>query len=277
MLIPRLRAGGVDSVVLPIDRPGPIDPEDYRRRARGEGAPVERDYVAVTALRAIVLSGAADASALLAGAHALLFVVAGAITLEVPGHRPVTLRRGGMALVETGPVVSAHRDCRLIELALDIWDDKGDEPTSPVAATPRDTVNLKAMYRGDDDLAYFARLDQIFPATPDEWSEARPVTGLRFLQLEDQTFIDWHPEVVNQLVLVLYGELVLEVSGDHAVERFAAGDVCLAADRTGVGHTDRAVGVTAVGLAVMEDEHLWEPLSTPSARPRAATPARRPR
>jgi hypothetical protein len=71
-------------------------------------------------------------------------------------------------------------------------------------------------------------------------------------------FIDWHPEVVNNLAIFLSGELELESGGGGgAIEVFHAGDVCLAQDRTGEGHIDRTRGVTHVALIVVETENLW--------------------
>jgi len=116
---------------------------------------------------------------------------------------------------------------------------------------------LKRLYRGDHERAYFREFDQLFASPPGLWSDERAVTGFRICTLADATFIDWHPEVVNQVVLVLSGQIALESSGDYRNERFVAGDVCLAEDRTGVGHVDRIHGMTALCLLVMEDRDLW--------------------
>ena len=43
----------------------------------------------------------------------------------------------------------------------------------------------------------------------------------------------------------------------QAVETFLAGDVCLAEDRTGEGHSGRFRGVVHVVIMVIETEHLW--------------------
>lgn len=52
---------------------------------------------------------------------------------------------------------------------------------------------------------------------------------------------DWHPAPARQLVVLLDGEIEIEV-GDGEVRRFAGGEVLLLEDTTGRGHRTRNVG-----------------------------------
>ena len=139
------------------------------------------------------------------------------------------------------------------------WPETGATPLTLAepAAAPSRAPNLQRLYKGKGERAYFRSFHELFAAPAGRWSAERALIGFRVCTLADDTFIDWHPEVVNQVVLVLSGEIALESSGDRRNERFLAGDVCLAEDRTGIGHIDRIRGLTALCLLVMEDVDLW--------------------
>jgi quercetin dioxygenase-like cupin family protein len=53
--------------------------------------------------------------------------------------------------------------------------------------------------------------------------------------------MDWHTAPRKQYVITLSGEVEIGL-GDGSVHRFGPGDVMLAEDLTGQGHTTRAVG-----------------------------------
>jgi hypothetical protein len=52
---------------------------------------------------------------------------------------------------------------------------------------------------------------------------------------------DWHPAPARQLVVLLDGEIEIEV-GDGELRRFGGGEVLLLEDTTGRGHRTRNVG-----------------------------------
>jgi hypothetical protein len=52
---------------------------------------------------------------------------------------------------------------------------------------------------------------------------------------------DWHPAPARQLVVLLNGEIEIEV-GAGEVRRFGGGDILLLEDTTGRGHRTRNVG-----------------------------------
>jgi len=243
---------------------GPVDAEAYRRRARGEEPPVAHRFSTSSGVRTIQINPDQSADLLGPPAHRLTFIVSGEIILADDGGQVAMLERGSLFFTE-GSVglrgsIRHSGACRLVQVTVTSpWPEAGATPltlTEPPAAPAR-APNLQRLYNGEGERAYFSSFHELFTAPPGRWSAERPVTGFRICTLADGTFIDWHPEVVNQVVLVLSGEIALESSGDRRNERFLPGDVCLAEDRTGTGHIDRVRGLTALCLLVMEDLDLW--------------------
>ena len=193
----------------------------------------------------------------------LNFVIAGTLTLTTAGGRTTSLFPGDLFLVDEPSAahigVSARDNCRLVQVAVQPdWPGPDAKVQGPGTLTVRDVggVKIKRIHKGDDDLAYCREFVELFLVPPNEWSAPRPVAGLRFMCWENG-FIDWHPEVVNNLALFLSGELEVETSGDRLVNVFHAGDVCLTTDRTGVGHIVRCRGVTHIAVVVMNTQDLW--------------------
>jgi hypothetical protein len=113
------------------------------------------------------------------------------------------------------------------------------------------------MVKGADDRSSFHDFPELFGA-PGRWSAVTPLIGFRFIGMAPGTFIDWHPEIVNNLVIIMTGALELEVgAGTNKIELFHPGDVCLAQDRTGEGHIDRVHGFVQVAVLIIEDADLW--------------------
>jgi hypothetical protein len=264
----RLDATGVSRLeplpVLAMHYQGPVDAEGYRRRARGEEPPVAHRFAASSGVRTIRLNPDQSVDILGPPARRLTFIVAGEIILADDRGQVAVLERGNLFFTEGGVGLRGsvrHRGaCRLVQVTVTSpWPEAGATPLAlaePPAAPAR-APNLQRLCKGEGERAYFRSFHELFAAPPGRWSAERPVTGFRICTLADGTFIDWHPEVVNQVVLVLSGEIALESSGDRRNERFLAGDVCLAEDRTGIGHIDRVHGLTALCLLVMEDLDLW--------------------
>ena len=272
-------AGGIHVRALPLPavyRKGDIPAEFFRRQASGETPKAEQNLTPAAFLRTISVGNGrftglarhADATAGAASSVAsgvpgalLTFVVNGALSL--PGGA-TNLVPGDLFLVDADSasrvVPTARDNCQLIQLGIaPDWPGPDAKLQVPGTLTPRQAGkhNIKRVCQGADDRAYFSEFRELFPAPPGEWSAPRAVTGFRFMCWEEG-FIDWHPEVINNLAIFLSGELELETGGgDGAIEVFHAGDVCLAQDRTGEGHIDRTRGVTHVALIVIENQHLW--------------------
>ena len=90
------------------------------------------------------------------------------------------------------------------------------------------------LYTGEDGQAHFEELDP-------QIGTMQTVTGITYRSHEPGDFEDWHTAPRRQYIITLsgYGEIGI---GDGTVRRFGPGDVMLADDLTGQGHTTRAVG-----------------------------------
>jgi len=90
------------------------------------------------------------------------------------------------------------------------------------------------LYAGTDGQSHFERLDagddvQLF-------DKVHAVRGLMF-RMESRSYIfDWHPAPRRQWVITLSGSVEIGV-GDGSSMTFGPGDVFLAEDVTGQGHT----------------------------------------
>ena len=78
----------------------------------------------------------------------------------------------------------------------------------------------------------------------------RSASGIQFRRTPSGSFIDWHPAPRRQYVITLEGQAEIGI-GDGTKRIFNAGDVLLADDLTGRGHTTAAVGGKArVSIAI---------------------------
>lgn len=95
------------------------------------------------------------------------------------------------------------------------------------------------LYSGKDGQSHFAELHP--PTGPAEASPMQPATGITFRRSEPGEFMDFHTAPRRQYVITLTGHVEIGV-GDGTIKRFGPGDVMLAEDLTGKGHTTRVVG-----------------------------------
>jgi hypothetical protein len=247
-----------------VYRKGDAPAEYFRRQASGEIPMAEQNLSRAAFVRTIIVPDGRFTKFASAPGALLSIVVGGELSLATGAGQATNLIAGDVFLVDADSssriVPDARGNCRLIQLGVEPdWPGPDATLQEPGTLTPRrgNEPNIKHLYQGKDDRTYFSEFPQLFPAPPNEWSAPRVAAGFRFMCWEDG-FIDWHPEVINNLAIFLSGELELESGGGGgAVEVFRAGDVCLATDRTGEGHIDRARGATHVALVVIETEHLW--------------------
>jgi len=260
--------GGPEIRPLPLlsaYRKGDVPAEIFRKQAIGEVERIVPDLRVARFVRTIALdegdfTGLADDQS----GSLLTFVISGEVALT-SGGGAVTLVPGDLFLIDEAnrPHVSVKigGDCRLVQVGVEPdWPGPGATIQDPGTQTPRENgkIMIKRLDKGegDDELAYCRDFPELFAAPRNQWSAPRPGAGMRLMCWEDG-FLDWHPEVVNNFAIILSGELELETSGDHVNHLYHAGDICLAADKTGVGHLDLCRGFTHVALVVMDDEHLW--------------------
>ena len=98
------------------------------------------------------------------------------------------------------------------------------------------------LYGGDDGESHFERVEVAFEKLPtSEASAALGATSVQFRRSPVGHFIDWHHAPCRQYVLLLQGQSKVTV-GDGTTHTFVPGEVLLAEDLTGRGHTTESVG-----------------------------------
>lgn len=251
---------------LPVlHRKGEAPAEFFRQQASGAIPRADLNLSPTRFIRRIRLDDGAVRN-LAGGDGALLtFVIAGRLTLAGALGEPLSLESGDLFLMDAAVAgaldATAAGGCLLVQSGVDAsWPGPEAQALDAGTIVPRasDGPNIKRVLKDDDDRAYFVDFPELFGTAPaNMWADTRSLTGLRFMSWEDG-FLDWHPEVINCLAIVLAGELELETRGrDGGIEIFRAGDICMAEDRTGEGHIDRTRGVMQVALFVFADDLTW--------------------
>lgn len=107
------------------------------------------------------------------------------------------------------------------------------------------------IYSGQDGQSHFEEL--ALPTGPVGRAPFQAATGISFRRSEPGDFMDWHNAPRRQYVITLAGQVEI-VIGDGTARRLGPGDVLLAEDLTGRGHTTRVVGgVPRVSVAIALD------------------------
>jgi len=101
-----------------------------------------------------------------------------------------------------------------------------------------------------DETLSFQLVDYAPPAPPISVSEVFGAENVSFISSPAGWDGDWHPAPRRQFILVLVGELEVEVS-DGEVRRFGPGSLCLVEDTDGKGHVSRVVGSDRVLAAAI--------------------------
>ena len=104
-------------------------------------------------------------------------------------------------------------------------------------------MKVTRFYTGADNRTHFEDLD--IPALPGRGPGARSepfdVTGMLIRESDgDAHFLELHPAPRRQLILCLSGVVEIE-AGDGTKRRFSPGDIYLADDLTGEGHSHREI------------------------------------
>lgn len=251
---------------------GWIDPMPYRLQASGELPMPKQNLSLSSGLRTIRLSDGDHPDLFAGDCHTLNFVIAGTLSFSGSDGAATILEPGDILLASgaADAVAQAAGVCRLVQLGVGAeWPGSDAELQDSGAVMPRPGTepNLRRMDKQADDRTWFSGLANLFPDRADTWSTVTPVLGFRFLRFSDQALIDWHPEVVNNLAIFLSGDMEIEIGGGAndggpiPIDHFRAGDILLAADRTGEGHIDRMHGIIHLALIVIEDQYLW-PIKT---------------
>ena len=94
------------------------------------------------------------------------------------------------------------------------------------------------LYTGDDGKS---RIEEIDPSSHPNWTTLHNAKAIVFRASPPGTFSDFHVAPRRQYIITLSGEAEIGLA-DGTVHRLGPGDVNLAEDVTGHGHTTRVVG-----------------------------------
>ncbi len=103
-------------------------------------------------------------------------------------------------------------------------------------------MKIVKLFTGNDQKSHFSELDSGFSEQQKlgRYSETVNVTGLVFRDFDAGDFYDWHNAPQPQYIIYLEGEIEVETSGGEK-RIFKPGDILLATDETGAGHTTRSL------------------------------------
>jgi hypothetical protein len=241
---------------------GEIDAKPFGQQATGEIPIIVPPLFSSTGIQALHKKEG-DVTALIFEGRFLYFVSCGQLDIILANGSSASFLPGDMLLTdEFHPGLSARisGNGHLLRLNVPPFFLPEGKPfdVSDDLRINKEKPNLKRMYTGADDRSRFREFPELFASPEGKWTALKPVYGFIFVSFEPDAFIDWHPEVTNNMVLTLTGEIELEVPlGDTKLEAFRAGDVCLAEDRTGEGHIDRMRGDTRLALVLLDNRDLW--------------------
>ena len=98
-----------------------------------------------------------------------------------------------------------------------------------------DRVKITRIYTGADGQSH---VEDLPLSSHPELSELQGAKKVQITSTPPGHFMDWHPAPRRQYVMLLDGEMEIGL-GDGSIHRFGPGDVLLAEDVTGQGHTRR--------------------------------------
>ena len=103
------------------------------------------------------------------------------------------------------------------------------------------------IYTGHDGQTHFEDLP--LPAEESHNVALQAGANLVFRCFPADYWSDWHTAPRRQYIFILVGQMEIGI-GDGTARRFGPGDVVLADDLTGQGHTTRSVGVPRISATV---------------------------
>jgi hypothetical protein len=153
---------------------------------------------------------------------------------ERPDRRPVTREfheRKAVIGIETAAELQLLRDVTAVyDLSLG-----------------RSTRMIVRIYSGDDGQTHFEDLP--LPTRESHNVAVQAGANVVFRRFPADYWSDWHTAPRRQYIFVLEGQVEIGI-GDGTTRRFGPGDVILADDLTGQGHTTRSLGVPRISATV---------------------------
>ena len=112
-----------------------------------------------------------------------------------------------------------------------------------VVAQERTPIVVTRIYTGDDGKTHAENYEVPLnsPRGATEMADPIAVTNVQFRRTSPDYFIDWHTAPRKQFLVTLEGEVEIG-TGDGLLHVLGPGDMMLAEDLTGQGHTTRVVG-----------------------------------
>jgi hypothetical protein len=103
-------------------------------------------------------------------------------------------------------------------------------------------MKIVRLYTGSDQQSHFEEIEMKFGGDqPMKTTDARSATSAVFRSAPAGLFLERHPAPRRQFLVTLSGSWEIEAS--NGIKRiFKTGDVMLADDTTGAGHTSRVLG-----------------------------------
>jgi hypothetical protein len=111
----------------------------------------------------------------------------------------------------------------------------------------RSTRMIVRIYTGHDGQTHFEDLP--LPAEESRNIALQAGANLMFRCFPADYWSDWHTAPRRQYIFILAGQMEIGI-GDGTTRRFGPGDVVLADDLTGQGHTTRSLGVPRISATV---------------------------
>ena len=103
-------------------------------------------------------------------------------------------------------------------------------------------MKVARLYTGPDGESHFGKLELSYTEMVDRVVPAMAAaTGVEFRRSPDGSFFDWHQAPTRMYMVTLAGEVEFGVAGGET-RTFQVGDVLLAEDLSGSGHTTKAIG-----------------------------------
>ena len=255
----------IEPLPLPtIQRRGDVGADNYRRLSQGGSTksfnPLPADFLRTIVLTDGKFNGLATQPGLL-----LTAVMSGTVTVIAGSSERAELRTGDLLLTDdkssSTVILDARDSARLLQLGVSAdfpGPDAQIQPPGTFTAHPGSQPNLKRIYRGKGgESAFFADFSEVYPPTPNTWSQPYAVKGFRMMYW-DAGEMDYHPCVINQIGVFLSGEHRTDVRGGGGVTEFLrAGDICMSEDTTGEGHLNRVQGGLHAIVIVMGENNYW--------------------
>ncbi len=112
-------------------------------------------------------------------------------------------------------------------------------------------MDVVRIYTGADGESHFEEIDLPYKHMAEaEITAQQSATGISFRRTPPGNFVDWHPAPRRQYVITLEGQSEIGL-GDGTKRIFNPGDVLLADDLTGHGHTTAVYGdIPRVSIAI---------------------------